>query len=162
MVTPEEGNASHGAGSRGGNSRGNAPSFRSGRGGRGRGGNRSRAGNKQTTNNGNADEPPNARAPSTDVPANPTAQKLAAVARPLNTTPEDASVTDDAELCFICANVVSHHSIAPCNHTTCHICGLRMRALYKDQNCAHCRVRLSFVTSRNVANQDSLRHRPLL
>ncbi len=46
----------------------------------------------------------------------------------------------DAEVCFICASPVVHESIAPCNHRTCHICCLRMRALYKDKNCAHCRV----------------------
>jgi hypothetical protein len=46
----------------------------------------------------------------------------------------------EAEVCFICASPVQHESIAPCNHRTCHICSLRMRALYKDKNCAHCRV----------------------
>lgn len=128
-------------GSRGGNVRGNAPSFRPGRGGRGRTGNRGKAVNKQNATARNAADPSNTQTPASDIPANPTAQKLAAVARPLNNPIDDSSVPDDAELCFICANVVSHHSIAPCNHTTCHICGLRMRALYKDQNCAHCRVR---------------------
>ncbi|KAK2606424.1 hypothetical protein QQS21_003116 [Conoideocrella luteorostrata] len=52
---------------------------------------------------------------------------------------------DDAEVCFICANPVAHHSIAPCNHATCHICGLRMRALYKTKDCAHCRTPAPFV-----------------
>jgi hypothetical protein len=50
----------------------------------------------------------------------------------------------EAEVCFICASPVLHESIAPCNHRTCHICSLRMRALYKDKNCAHCRVSLLF------------------
>jgi hypothetical protein len=31
-------------------------------------------------------------------------------------------------------------SVAPCNHRTCHICALRLRALYKTKACAHCRV----------------------
>ncbi|PHH78811.1 hypothetical protein CDD82_2838 [Ophiocordyceps australis] len=52
---------------------------------------------------------------------------------------------DEAEVCFICANPVAHYSIAPCNHTTCHICGLRMRALYKTKDCAHCRTPAPFV-----------------
>ncbi len=47
---------------------------------------------------------------------------------------------DDAEVCFICANPVIHHSITPCNHLTCHICALRMRALYRNKDCPHCRV----------------------
>jgi len=49
---------------------------------------------------------------------------------------------EDGEVCFICASPVAHYSAGPCNHRTCHICSLRMRALYKDLNCAHCRVSL--------------------
>lgn len=50
---------------------------------------------------------------------------------------EDA---DDGEICFICASTVEHNSVSPCNHRTCHICALRLRALYKNKACAHCRV----------------------
>jgi E3 ubiquitin-protein ligase ZNF598 len=46
----------------------------------------------------------------------------------------------EPEVCFICASPVVHNSVAPCNHRTCHICALRMRALYKTKDCAHCRV----------------------
>lgn len=46
----------------------------------------------------------------------------------------------EAEVCFICASPAIHNSIAPCNHRTCHICALRLRALYKSRACAHCRV----------------------
>ena len=48
----------------------------------------------------------------------------------------------EAEVCFICASPVVHNAVAPCNHRTCHICALRMRALYKNKQCAHCRVSL--------------------
>lgn len=48
--------------------------------------------------------------------------------------------TEDSEVCFICASPIEHLSIAPCNHQTCHICSLRLRALYKTRACAHCRV----------------------
>lgn len=48
--------------------------------------------------------------------------------------------TEDSEVCFICASSIDHLSIAPCNHQTCHICSLRLRALYKTRACAHCRV----------------------
>jgi E3 ubiquitin-protein ligase ZNF598 len=51
----------------------------------------------------------------------------------------------DGEVCFICASPVIHTSIAPCNHPTCHICSLRMRALYKTKACAHCRTESDFV-----------------
>lgn len=56
-----------------------------------------------------------------------------------------AAATDDAddgEVCFICASKVEHTSVSPCNHRTCHICALRLRALYKSKSCAHCRVSL--------------------
>lgn len=55
-----------------------------------------------------------------------------------NTDDDDA---DDGEVCFICASRVAHTSVSPCNHRTCHICALRLRALYKNKACAHCRVR---------------------
>lgn len=56
-------------------------------------------------------------------------------------TDNDGSINEvEAEVCFICASHVVHQSIAPCNHRTCHICALRMRALYKNKECAHCRV----------------------
>ena len=51
----------------------------------------------------------------------------------------------EAEVCFICASAVVHNSVAPCNHRTCHICALRLRALYKTRACAHCRAEAKFV-----------------
>lgn len=56
---------------------------------------------------------------------------------------EGAAADEDeveAEVCFICASDISHQSVAPCNHRTCHICALRLRALYKTKACAHCRT----------------------
>lgn len=54
---------------------------------------------------------------------------------------QDDEAADEADVCFICASLVVHTAIAPCNHRTCHICALRLRALYKTRACAHCRVR---------------------
>ncbi|MCJ1377878.1 hypothetical protein MMC17_000974 [Xylographa soralifera] len=51
----------------------------------------------------------------------------------------------EAEVCFICASPVVHNSVAPCNHRTCHICALRLRALYKTKACAHCRTEAKYV-----------------
>lgn len=51
----------------------------------------------------------------------------------------------EVEICFICASPVVHISVAPCNHRTCHICALRLRALYKTRACAHCRVSIFHV-----------------
>ncbi|KAI0536672.1 hypothetical protein GGR58DRAFT_514380 [Xylaria digitata] len=58
---------------------------------------------------------------------------------------DDEGEDVEAEVCFICASPVIHQSVAPCNHRTCHICALRMRALYKNKECAHCRTVSSFV-----------------
>ncbi|KAJ5386276.1 hypothetical protein N7509_008817 [Penicillium cosmopolitanum] len=63
-------------------------------------------------------------------------------------TKQVAAATDDAddgEVCFICASAVEHTSVSPCNHRTCHICALRLRALYKNKGCAHCRTESAFV-----------------
>ncbi|KAL3476778.1 hypothetical protein BJX99DRAFT_227326 [Aspergillus californicus] len=58
---------------------------------------------------------------------------------------EEEDDADDAEICFICASKVEHNSVSPCNHRTCHICALRLRALYKNKACAHCRTEASYV-----------------
>ena len=55
-------------------------------------------------------------------------------------TDDENAVAEDIEVCFICASPIEHTAIAPCNHQTCHICALRLRALYKTRACAHCRV----------------------
>jgi ribosome assembly protein 4 len=60
-----------------------------------------------------------------------------ATQKPVEAATDDA---DDGEVCFICASPVEHTSVSPCNHRTCHICALRLRALYKNKACAHCRV----------------------
>ena len=59
----------------------------------------------------------------------------------------------EAEVCFICASPVVHNSIAPCNHRTCHICALRLRALYKTKACAHCRTTAEMVIFTDDANK---------
>ncbi|ETN38850.1 uncharacterized protein HMPREF1541_06891 [Cyphellophora europaea CBS 101466] len=59
--------------------------------------------------------------------------------------PQTDNPADDAEVCFICASPIDHTAIGPCNHQTCHICALRMRALYKTRACAHCRTEAPFV-----------------
>ncbi|KAL8731544.1 MAG: hypothetical protein Q9166_003390 [cf. Caloplaca sp. 2 TL-2023] len=60
-------------------------------------------------------------------------------------TQHDGDVDEDTEVCFICASQVVHNAIAPCNHGTCHICALRLRALYKTRACAHCRTEAQHV-----------------
>ncbi|CAZ83632.1 unnamed protein product [Tuber melanosporum] len=67
---------------------------------------------------------------------------------------DDAASDPDSSVCFICADPVQFSSIAPCNHVTCHICALRMRALYKNKACAHCRTESEWVI---FSNTDSKR-----
>lgn len=59
---------------------------------------------------------------------------------------------DDEDLCWICAEPVKLYSVGPCNHRTCHICALRLRALYKVRECTFCKAsldRLIFTTSQD-------------
>ncbi|KAI9796300.1 MAG: hypothetical protein M1833_006385 [Piccolia ochrophora] len=65
------------------------------------------------------------------------------------------SMPDDveADICFICASSVEHNAVSPCNHRTCHICALRLRALYKTKACAHCRTNADFVTFTDDASK---------
>ncbi|KOS21216.1 LIM domain and RING finger protein [Escovopsis weberi] len=72
-------------------------------------------------------------------------EKARQVAAAAAAAADAAQDDEDEEVCFICANPVAHHSISSCNHKTCHICGLRMRALYKSNDCAHCRTSSPFV-----------------
>lgn len=53
---------------------------------------------------------------------------------------EDEANEAEENVCFICANVVDYWAVTPCNHRTCHVCSLRLRALYKTKACAHCRT----------------------
>jgi hypothetical protein len=62
-------------------------------------------------------------------------------------------VEEEGEECFICASPIEHTSIAPCNHQTCHICALRLRALYKTRACAHCRTEAPFVVFTDDASK---------
>ncbi|TPX16483.1 uncharacterized protein E0L32_003777 [Thyridium curvatum] len=127
--------------SRGGGGGGGGGSSRSGqrRGGRGGGGGGGdgTAGKRPTT----ADSASGGQA--RDGALDQAKQKLPSASQPAAEGAED----DDAEgeVCFICANPIQHYSIAPCNHITCHICSLRMRALYKNKDCPHCRTPAPYV-----------------
>jgi E3 ubiquitin-protein ligase ZNF598 len=51
------------------------------------------------------------------------------------------SETDgDSDICWICAEPVKYYSLSECNHRTCHVCALRLRALYKKTDCTFCKV----------------------
>lgn len=123
-----------------------------GRGGRGRGQNRNA--NKARTNVNLAPEASGQASSGTAAGGGESKPKQTAV-----TVSEDA---DAGEICFICASNVEHTSISPCNHRTCHICALRLRALYKNKACAHCRVSYNMITPHYLANAFLDRRNPTL
>ena len=47
--------------------------------------------------------------------------------------PEDASQEQD--LCWICAEPIKYYAVSKSNHRMCHVCALRLRALYKRMDC---------------------------
>ncbi|KAH9035323.1 hypothetical protein EDB85DRAFT_2288694 [Lactarius pseudohatsudake] len=51
----------------------------------------------------------------------------------------EAQEDDDQDLCWICAEPVKYYAVSECNHRTCHICALRLRALYKKLDCTFCK-----------------------
>lgn len=53
---------------------------------------------------------------------------------------DDTDEDEDANLCWICAEPVRFFSLSECNHRTCHVCAVRLRALYKKLDCTFCKV----------------------
>ncbi|KAJ3329827.1 hypothetical protein HDU76_007063 [Blyttiomyces sp. JEL0837] len=49
------------------------------------------------------------------------------------------------DTCFICTDPVTWYAVGECNHRVCHLCSLRMRALFKDQHCSMCKTTLPSV-----------------
>ncbi|UPX18083.1 RING-type E3 ubiquitin transferase [Ascochyta rabiei] len=121
----EDGHENSGARGRG---RGGSAAGR-GRGGHGRGDGANNRGGRPAAEKG--------KAPA--VEGEQRSEALSAAAKPSVEEAVDDD-DDDAEVCFICASPVQHTAVAPCNHRSCHICSIRMRALYKTKACAHCRT----------------------
>ena len=46
-------------------------------------------------------------------------------------------------MCWICAEPIKYYAVSECNHRTCHVCALRLRALYKKLDCTFCKVRVA-------------------
>ncbi|KDQ16304.1 hypothetical protein BOTBODRAFT_31004 [Botryobasidium botryosum FD-172 SS1] len=56
--------------------------------------------------------------------------------------PQKAEATEpeeEGELCVICAEPVKFYAVSQCNHRVCHVCSLRLRALYKNLDCTLCK-----------------------
>jgi len=54
----------------------------------------------------------------------------------------DAETGTEAEeaLCHICTEPIKYFAVSECNHRTCHVCAVRLRALYKKLECVMCKV----------------------
>ncbi|KAF9220168.1 hypothetical protein BS17DRAFT_715431 [Gyrodon lividus] len=103
------------------------PAQRGRRGSRGRGGHRS--GPTKGARGGNDKPAPSGRGG---------AEITRAVVENVKVIPEVVEGADDA-VCWICAEPVKYYSLSSCNHRTCHVCALRLRALYKKLECTFCK-----------------------
>lgn len=50
---------------------------------------------------------------------------------------------EEPDTCYICAEPVKYYALGTCSHRTCHVCSLRLRALYKKRECTFCKVCLA-------------------
>ncbi|KAH8603152.1 hypothetical protein B0O99DRAFT_499146 [Bisporella sp. PMI_857] len=98
-----------------------------------------RGGNRGTFNGQNNVNPGNTAPATASLPQKPVPQAQG------GTTNSTEDENDDADLCDICASKVEHIALSPCNHSTCHICALRRRVLYKTKDCTHCRTPAPYV-----------------
>lgn len=64
-----------------------------------------------------------------------------------------------ASHCFICTEKIVIYSTGPCNHPICHLCSLRLRALYKTNECSSCRapqLKVLFSSTSKAFSEDAL------
>lgn len=78
---------------------------------------------------------------------------------------DDDHDPDNLKYCFICTEPIKIYALGSCDHRYCHLCSLRLRALYKDMKCSMCKVYLqlknyvlshSFVTNKYQSTNYSL------
>lgn len=110
------------------------------RGGRGRGG---KGGNQN--NRGSGRNTPRNNGHKADIVTPPQKDAEPPATTPQALVEETTAKDSDEAICWICAEPVKYYSISECNHRTCHVCALRLRALYKKTNCAFCKVRVLYV-----------------
>lgn len=105
--------------------------------------------NKRDKDSTTAGSTPNPRAPRTIAATDPidlqTGREATADAENSATTTTTVTAPHIAEdgaehSCFICTENIVIFAVSDCNHRTCHLCSLRLRALYKTKNCAYCKV----------------------
>ncbi|TFK36394.1 hypothetical protein BDQ12DRAFT_249403 [Crucibulum laeve] len=108
-----------------------------GRRGGNRGGNRGRGGSVRTNRGGSRPVRSNVKEPQAKSEA---IEKEVTVEKPLESAAAAEDADEDTEaVCWICAEPVKYYAVAECNHRTCHVCALRLRALYKKNDCTFCK-----------------------
>lgn len=56
------------------------------------------------------------------------------------------TMSSSGQLCIVCCDPIEYCSLGTCNHhEVCHVCSLRMRALYKNNACSFCKADLATV-----------------
>lgn len=78
---------------------------------------------------------------------------------PAPTEAGEESSTSTAAVCWICAEPVRFWAMGECNHRTCHVCALRLRALYKKMECTFCKARFVRCTCAALTPRSSRRPR---
>ncbi|CCA67505.1 hypothetical protein PIIN_01334 [Serendipita indica DSM 11827] len=62
---------------------------------------------------------------------------------PVSVAPQESKEEEeDSHMCHICAESMERKSyaVSECNHRTCNICAIRLRALYKKTECTYCKA----------------------
>ncbi|KAG6860250.1 hypothetical protein C0995_013700 [Termitomyces sp. Mi166 len=80
----------------------------------------------------------NSKAPAAAPPSEPETKEKEPE-KILEEVAPSADASEDADVCWICAEPVKYYSVSQCNHRTCHVCALRLRALYKKLDCTFCK-----------------------
>ncbi|KAL7753767.1 hypothetical protein RI367_000698 [Sorochytrium milnesiophthora] len=65
--------------------------------------------------------------------------------RPIPQGNDNKDPASDDDVCLICTEPVQFYSVGSCNHRVCHVCSLRLRALYKSKLCPMCKTDLEEV-----------------
>lgn len=68
------------------------------------------------------------------------AADAAAAALNANQNDENGPGEIEEQSCYICAETIKYFMLGTCSHRTCHICSVRLRALYKKKDCTFCKV----------------------
>lgn len=82
-------------------------------------------------------------------------QSETTAAAPGTAAVENTAEADESAVCWICAEPVKYYSVSECNHRTCHVCALRLRALYKKLECTFCKVSIRCILVSSTARHKS-------